>query len=501
MGSTFGSFEIGRRAVHAQQKGVQVTGQNIANANTEGYHRQAVLMKALVPPAAPGVETPPGYGVKVNDIIRVRSGFYEDQMMKSLTALNYWERMEQTYSGIEVIFQEPDETGINVALNEFFDAWQELSVNPENYAVRLGLLEQANSLTGLVRDIYGRLTELKFDVRKELDATLTEINSLAAEVAELNGKISYLQAMKQKSNELLDQRDLCLQELSELINIRVNERADGSIEVLAGGHILLHDDHVFKLKIEEETEEGNGILQLSVQNEMGTKLSIQDGDGAIAGMLQSYNEVFPQYQGDLDELVYALIEEVNNLHREGYGLDGTGKRNFFETYKEDEDEGEEGENPGAPLESDKIGIAAKFAVCDDLTIGNIAASAFVVEGGEENESPIAVPGDGSVALKIARLREALTMEKEENKGTATFSDFFRGVIANLGVEGRETQRMSVSLENVRDRIQERQEAVSGVSLDDEMLNMIQYQHAYNAAARFLNVLDEMLGVMFSEIGR
>ncbi len=492
MGSTFGSFEIGRRAVHAQQKGVQVTGQNIANANTEGYHRQAVLMKALVPPAAPGVETPPGYGVKVNDIIRVRSGFYEDQMMKSLTALNYWERMEQTYSGIEVIFQEPDETGINVALNEFFDAWQELSVNPENYAVRLGLLEQANSLTGLVRDIYGRLTELKFDVRKELDATLTEINSLAAEVAELNGKISYLQAMKQKSNELLDQRDLCLQELSELINIRVNERADGSIEVLAGGHILLHDDHVFKLKIEEETEEGNGILQLSVQNEMGTKLSIQDGDGAIAGMLQSYNEVFPQYQGDLDELVYALIEEVNNLHREGYGLDGTGKRNFFETYNT--------ENEENPAPSDKLGIAAKFAVSADLTIGNIAASSSVVKE-EGDDELIAAPGDGSVALKIARLREALTMEKEENKGTATFSDFFRGVIANLGVEGRETQRMSVSLENVRDRIQERQEAVSGVSLDDEMLNMIQYQHAYNAAARFLNVLDEMLGVMFSEIGR
>ena len=176
-----------------------------------------------------------------------------------------------------------------------------------------------------------------------------------------------------------------------------------------------------------------------------------------------------------------------------------GKRNFFETYKEDEDEGEEGENPGAPLESDKIGIAAKFAVYDDLTIGNIAASSFVEEG-EDNE-PIAVPGDGSVALKIARLREALTMEKDGGEGTATFSDFFRGVIANLGVEGRETQRMSVSLENVRDRIQERQEAVSGVSLDDEMLNMIQYQHAYNAAARFLNVLDEMLGVMFSEIGR
>ena len=465
MGSTFGSFEIGRRAIHAQQKGAQVTGQNIANANTEGYSRQLVLMKALVPPAAPGVETPPGYGVAISDIRRIKSEFYGDQIMKTMTSQNYWERLGETLSGIEVIFQEPEETGINTALNEFFDAWQDLSVNPESHAVRLSLREQAEALTGLVRDIYGRLDELKFDVRKELQATLTQINTLAAEIADLNKKITYLQALGQKSNELLDQRDLCLQELSKHVNIRVNEKVGGSLEVLAGGCILLHDDRHFDLEIREEGG------QLAVYNEIGAKLSIREGDGGIAGMLQSYNTIFPRYQGSLNDLVVTLVEEVNDLHKGGYVFDGpTTGINFF-----------------TPVDPDLGAEALQFSISDEIKmdLNNIAAAS---EPGH--------PGDGSNALEIARLREALVMEGD----TATFHDYFRGVMADLGVDGREAERMSLAMGRVMESLQEKQESISGVSLDDEMLNLVQYQHAYNAAARFLNVLDEMLGVLFSEIG-
>lgn len=466
MGSTFGSFEIGRRAIHAQQKGVQVTGQNIANANTEGYSRQLVLMKALVPPAVPGVETPPGYGVAVSDITRIKSEFYGDQIMKTATSMNYWERLAETLGGIEVIFQEPEETGLNTALNEFFDAWQELSVNPENHATRLSLREQASTLAGLVRDVYTRLDELKFDVKKELEATINQVNFLAKEIADLNQKITYLQALGQKSNELLDQRDLYLEELSKHLNIRVNQKANGAVEVLAGGRILLHDDQSFELKIREESGQ---LVVYSEISEIGADLSLQGG--GIAAMLESYNEIFPQYQGALDELVYTLVQQVNGLHSSGYGLDGNSGRNFFE--------------PLGSVEKAALNFYIDEGILENLSF--IAASA----------SADGVPGDGSRALQIARLREELLMEG----GTATFSDFFRGAIADLGVQGREAQRMSLSLNNVMESLQEQRESISGVSLDDEMLNLIQFQHAYNAAARYLNVLDEMLGVLISEIGR
>lgn len=461
--STFGSFEIGRRAIHAQQKGVQVTGQNIANANTEGYSRQIALMKALVPPAVPGVKTPPGYGVAVSDITRIKSEFYGDQIMKTSTSLEYWKRLDETLSGIEVIFQEPEEGGINTALNEFFDAWQELSVNPENYAVRLSLREHAGALTGLVRDIYLRLEELKFDVRKELESTVNRVNSLAKEIADLNRKITYLQSMGQKSNELLDQRDLLLEELSKHLDIRVNQKADGSVEVLAGGRILLHDDQTFELRVQEE----GGLLK--VYSEIGAELYLRGG--GIAAMLESFNQIFPRYQGALDELVYTLVEEVNALHRNGYGLDGQDGRDFFK-----------------PLDAPEK--AALYFYLDDAILENLS---FIAASATEE----GVPGDGSMALQIAHLREALLMEG----GSATFSDFFRGAIADLGVQGREAQRLSISMENVLDRLKEQREAVSGVSLDDEMLNLVQFQHAYNAAARYLNVLDQMLGLLLSELGR
>lgn len=478
MSSTFGSFEIGRRAIHAQQKGAQVTGQNIANANTEGYSRQVVIMKALVPPAAPGVVTPPGYGVAISDISRVKSEFYGDQLMKALTSQSYWDRLGQTLGGVEVIFQEPGETGINVSLNEFFDAWQELSVNPESFAARISLREQANTLTSVVRDIYNRLDELKFDVEKEIEASLKQVNSLAKEIKEFNEQIVYLQALGQKSNEMLDERDLRLQELSELLDIRVLQKGNGSVEVLAGGRILLHDDRYFPLEMEVNAQE------IEIFNASGSMLSIEGG--GIAGMLESYNRVFPQYQGKLDELVYNLVEKVNEKHQEGFGLDGENGRDFFQIKIEVD-------------ENDFDRAALHFYVDDDI-LENLNYIAAAYEADADPLDPDFEPpgrGNGINALRMARLREELVMED----GNATFHDYFRGMIADLGVEGRETQRMSLSMGTVAERMREQQESVSGVSLDDEMLNLIQYQHAYNAASRYMSVLDQMLGVLINEIGR
>ena len=479
--STFGSFEIGRRAIHAQQKGAQVTGQNIANANTEGYSRQVVMMKALVPPAAPGVVTPPGYGVAISDITRVKSEFYGDQLMKALTSQSYWDRMGQTLGGIEVIFQEPGETGINISLNEFFDAWQELSVNPESFAARISLREQASTLTSVVRDIYKRLDELKFDVEKEVEASLKQVNSLAKEITELNKKIVYLQALGQKSNEMLDERDLRLQELSQLVDIRVLQKDNGSVEVLAAGRILLHDDRYFPLEMKvNDVNHGDGTVtqEIEIFNKSGSKLSVEGG--GIAGMLESYNRAFPQYQGKLDELVYNLVIEVNKIHQEGFGLDGENNRDFFR-----------------PITAGDR-AASNFYV-DDAILGNLnfIATAYTDADPLDPDFEPPGPGNGINALKIAQLREALV----DGLGKATFHDFFRGMIVDLGVEGRETQRMSLSMGTVAERMREQQESVSGVSLDDEMLNLIQYQHAYNAASKYLNVLDQMLGTLISEIGR
>lgn len=472
MSGTFGSFEIGRRAIHAQQKGAQVTGQNIANANTEGYSRQMVQLEAKVPPAVPGVVTPPGYGVGVADITRVKSEFYGNQLMKALNVQNYWESLGESLNGIEVIMQEPSEESINSSLGEFFDAWQELSVNPESHAARLSLREQAVSLSSVVRDIYSRLDEFRYDVQNELQANIKDINAISREITEMNEKIVYLEGMGKKSNELLDERDLRLQELSELVDVRVLQRDNGSVEVIAGGRTLLHDDRHFELGLDMD--------EMKISNSLGAELQLQGGK--LKGLQEAYNETFPRYQGALDELVYGLVNAVNEQHNEGSGLDGS-SGDFFE------------ELPAPPDEEPAHYRAATNFYVHENILEDLDAIAAAQEPGNEGEEP--APGDGSNALAIAELRAGMTMAD----GSATFHDFLRGVIADLGVDGREAQRMSDSMGSVADNMREQQEAISSVSLDDEMLNMVQYQHAYSAAGRFLNTLDQMLGTLIAELGR
>ncbi|HAP31730.1 MAG TPA: flagellar hook-associated protein FlgK, partial [Firmicutes bacterium] len=435
---TFGSFEIGRRALHAQQKGAKVAGQNIANANTEGYSRQVLRLEALVPPAVPGVVTPPGYGVAVSRIDRVTSRFYTHQLMQGLTAEHYWGRLGETLGGIETMFLEPGETGINAQLGEFFDAWQELSVNPESFAARVSLREQAQALIGTVRDVYTRLDGLKYDLQKETEAVLPEVNTIAAEVAALNQKIVQLHALGKRSNEILDQRDLQLQELSKRLNIRVIERGNGSLEVQAGGRILLHDDHHYPLELLTEAD------RISIVNNIGAVLDVSGG--TLEGLLESYNRVIPHYQEALDRLVYQLVGAVNGQHRAGLGLDGSLGNDFFRALPE--------QNRAAASFSLDTNILA------DL---NRIAAANATTG----------PGNGINALNIAGLRVQSLM----GGGTATFHDYYRSMIANLGVEGREAARMHHAMQAATDSFRARQDAVAGVSLDDEMLSLIQFQHA------------------------
>jgi len=710
MGSTFGSFEIGRRGIHVMQKGSQVAGQNIANANTPGYSRQIMNLKALRPPAVPGVETPPGYGVDVAAINRIKSEFYSNQILQSLTARDYWSQLGETLAALEVIFLEPGDTGINTYLSEFFDAWQEVSVNPESYAARVNLVEQADTLSGVVREMYGRLEDMFIDTEKEINDCITEINVLAEEIANLNKQIVFHEALGKVSNELLDERDLRIQELSELIDIKVLQKENGAVEIMAGGRTLLHDDLFFPLEkvivFNEETRE----REFSIQNNF--KFKVNPLGGKLQGLLETFNEVLPFYRAAMDDLAYHLVREVNRVHREGFGLEGSTGLNFFEPWEDpmpgdviisgfeadpggnitslgfppgipdsrklldgeyrletevgyngvstaetvssysrngqalvsgvdvavdnelnssiffevtkldgediylhysyihtkvngdgelqtNADEGikklKAGDNAGVAFgsgdgwtlelnitledilnfsEGDKFiiqvsaagsgsdrirlestdGVKAVYAITaasgafegeqelqffqlDESTgehrkvsliigvNGLTTADAAVFTVGPfqpehpreyiyqaaanlkvnpyliENKDAVAAagkdraPGDGANALEIARLREKLI----EGLGNTTFEDFFRGLMVDLGVQGREAQRLEYNMNAIYENMAEQAEAVSGVSLDDEMLSMIQFQHSYNAAAKFLSIIDQMLETLINEI--
>jgi len=425
-------------------------------------------MEPVTPAAAPGVDPNPGQGVKVSEIVRIKSEFYDNQLMKARTMMSYWQRQRETLEGIEVIFMEPGEHSINQYLSEFFNAWQDLSINPESEATRIALREQAVTLTNVVRDIYSRLFDLSNDLAAELEVSINEVNNLAREIASLNEDIVYLQSLGKKSNELLDERDKRLHELAELIDIRVVQKANGALEVIAGQRTLLHDDRYFELKM-EYTEEGKVYLV----NDRGMQL--YPSGGKLESIIYSYNETFPCYMGHLDRMVEELVSRVNELHLQGYDLYGNQAGCFFAPLLQ-----------AAPGEK-ALPPSLRFRVAEEIIedVNRIAASA-------KPQSP----GDGSLALSIA----GLSNERCIAQGTTTFSDYFRGFISQLGVEGRESERAVVAMRATMDQLEMVRESISGVSLDDEMLDMIQFQHAYNAASKFLSILDEMLFTLINELG-
>lgn len=464
--SIFASFEIGRKALRVQHKGMEVSGQNVANANTPGYSRQRAEMESVVPPIVAGTDMAPGRGVMVTDIIRIRSEFYHAQLVNTNSHKSYWEMRRETFMGAEAIFMEPDDYGINKYLGDFFDTWQELSSSPEDSAVRAGLRENAVSLTRSVEDVYMRLEAMRLDLQDELYMRVDEVNRIAETIGELNEKIVFIDALQQKSNELLDQLDLAIEELARLVDINVYRKANGTVEIFAGDRIIVQEDRVFQIRV--EAGGANGSLQ--VVSHRGLTVALRTG--RVQGLLDAVNSDLPKLQDELNLLVNTLIEEVNELHRAGYGLDSNSGYNFF-----------------AAIGNLELPAALQFRVSEEINenLAHIAAS------GASGE-----PGNGAGALAIARLRDERVPGRLDGSSIA---EYYRGVITRLGVEAQDCERMTEAFGKTESQLLELHRSVAGVNLDEEMLNMTQFQHAWHAAARYLNYVDQMLSMLFNELGR
>ncbi len=465
----FGSMEIGRRSLRAQLKGMEVSGQNVANANTPGYSRQRVDLQAIAIPLVPGIPLSPGRGVKVAAVQRIQSQFYRSQLNQNHGHLGYWETCQETFQGVEVILMEPEEHGLNRLLGDFFDLWHELSASPESMDVRTSLQAQAVTFTRTVQEVYLRSNDLSLSLQEEMTQRVEEINFLTKEIAAINEKVTLMYNLGDTSNELLDQLDRAVEQLSALIDVQTLYRSNGVVQVFTGGRMLVQDNHSYSLSI-ARSDAG----AIDIHSDRGQPLTLHSG--RLAALQQSVNAIIPDLQGKFDQMVCRLVEEVNALHRDGYGLDGTGERNFFE-----------------PIVADSlIPPSLQFKLSADLFGVAGCEPARVAAAFEPGE-----PGNGANALEVARLREALIMED----GTASIIEYYRSIVASLGVEGQECERMVGAYTAAEAQLFERNQAIAGVDLDEEMLNMIQFQHAWHAASLFIKSVDEMLSILLYELGR
>ena len=453
--SSFSAIELLRRALASHQRALDVTGHNVANVNTPGFTRQEVVLASVPPPGSLSRFATPllaGGGVRVASLRQARDVFLDRQLRQARQSSAEWQARADFWSQVEAVFPEPSDVGLGELLARFWNAWQEVSLNPESLAARTSLVQQAQVLTDALRQAAQRLDQ----VRQHLDAVATghveRVNQIARELASVNVQIARLEVSGQAALDLRDHREQLLAELEELADVTYSEADTGELLVYLQGRELVGPGG---RSTEIAVGLGPGGLHTFTWPD-GEGLVVRRG--ALSAVVGERDTQVPELQGRLDRVAQSLIEQVNDLHDDGYDLDG---------------------NRGGPFFQGTDARTIRVAFQDPRRVA--AAGSW---GGDGE------PGNGDVARRIAQLRGSDAIDGE-----------YRTLVAEVGVRSQEARRQVAYQELLADQVRLRREATSGVSLDEEMTNMIRFQHAYDAAARMVRTVDEMVRTLLDMVGR
>jgi flagellar hook-associated protein 1 FlgK len=453
---TFFGIELASRALQSMQMAMNTTGHNLANINTPGYSRQRVNLATTEPQVLEGVRTLfMGSGVRVESIQRIRDMFLDGRVASTSSQYYRLNTLYQRLTQVEDVFSEPTDAGLSRQIVGFFNAFQELSANPENVGVRASVYQKVDGMARTFRQLAARLDEIFVEMEQRVQATVSEINFIAQSIADLNVKSRYNKALGTTPNDLLDKRTNLIEKLSEYIEARATEMPDGTVRLSLGEFVLVEAERAHNLP--SEVDYVNKLLT------DGAGIQAYIGGGSIRGLMDAM-EYVRTYRDRLDSLARELVYSVNAIHETGYGLDGNTGYRLLEG-------------------SDALSIRVSEDVAD---INHIAAGVT------------SAPGDGNKALEIARLRQQ-ALASLDNK---TIPDFYSALVAELGEHTRAASTGQENQKIILQNLQAEREAVSGVNMDEEMSNLLRYQRSYQAAAHLVNIMDAAIADMLAAfVGR
>lgn len=440
-------LESARRALMTQRLAMNVTSHNIANVNTPGYTRQRADLEATQPLKRKAGLI--GTGVAVDHIGRLRNQFI-DQQVRSNNQMNGDLLSQQQYLlQIEALVNEPSDVGLNNAMSKFFNSFHELAKNPDSAGIRNIVLQQGINLTGSFKRLDQGLKKLINDTDIDVEYKLGRINQLAKEISELDLQITSKQVNNVSPNDAKDQRDLKIEELSKLVNIKVSEDSRGSTIVSVGGLVIASRAGAVELRAERVGNNLNVVSSLT-----GSPVNISGGE--LGGILKARNTILSDFQNKLNQAAATLINRVNSLHSSGYGL-GTPPStgiNFF------------------------TGSGSADIDIDPNIVNNLNNIAGSSDGS---------PGDNAIALAIAGIEN----ERILNGGTTSIKQFYASLVSGLGSQINNVENNLKLNDLVLNQLENQRQSVSGVSIDEEMTNMIKYQRSFDAAAKVVNSVNEL----------
>lgn len=472
MNSTFHGLETAKRALFAQQNGLYTTGNNIANANTLGYTRQRVNFAATEgwPPASMNRSQFAGQlgtGVSAESIHRVREFYLDVQYRAENAKVGYYASNASAMAKLEDILNETgkDPVGLARVLNDFRDSWQELSTNPENDGVREVVIQRGHAVADTFQHLYNTIQFYRQDLGKQVDGDVDKINSLLRGIDDLNRQIAQMEPHGYLPNNLYDERDRLVDELSGYMAIEVEKipsESNGNAKAIAEGIYVIRVNGI-------EIVNKDRYLELQVDRQDGYVANVSFGGvpvefedlplGKMKSLIENYGYddgkgTYPELLAKLDSLADEFAANVNGAHAKGFKKDGQQGGNLFI------------EGAGA----------AGIKMLDQIEPDDLAPS-LTIDGS----------GDGKNARNVAESIQGVMSEYER-------------MIGRIGVEAQFANQQRKSAATLKTAVEENRLSVGTVSLDEEMMDMIKFQHAYNAAARTITVIDEMLDKIVNGMG-
>ncbi len=552
--SLSGILDMGRRALELAQLRVQTTAHNISNADTEAYSRQRVESTPTRPRLVQGGLL--GTGARPESIERVTSTFLEHQLLTEKQSRGQLDLLATALSHVEEVLSEAQVGGLSSAITEFFNTWQELAVNPEGVAERQAVVAQGVALARQFGIYTDAIDQVAVDTRSDLESSVEKINTLAAKIADTNQAIVSAEAGGNQANDLRDMRNRLLGQLADLTEFTVVETGDPlDFTVQVKGQTVVQGVQSLDVAVVND-EQGLPTLAM-VQGGVTSRFFELPDRGRVGAALRVIRTDVPQVQEGLNEIAVFLAANVNALHQQGYALDETTNQRFFESPLSVA--AGSGNTGGATASEPTVADAASFTGHDyqiqftapdtyqvvDTTSGAtvVAASAgnyssgaaisfdglevtltdatgppaagdtFAVTVDAAYASGIAVdatieshpeqvvaagtqaglPGDNTIAKAIAGLAQKGTM----GGGTTTFIESVAGLVSQAGVDSAQAQQALERQELVVQQVQAQREAVSGVSLDEEAANLVEFQRSYQAAAKVIATADKMLETLLN----
>ncbi len=458
------ALEIGKTGLTIYRVATEVTSQNIANVNTPGYSRQRIILESAPPTTANGF--PLGSGVRIGSVERYYDGLIQKQIVNAQTTQGFDTTKSNVLQQIEPTFNEVANDGLGTAIADFFGSWQDLSLNPVGSTERQTVITRAQLLVDNFHSVSGALTDAATTQDQSLVPLVNDMNATLQSIAKLNGQIRYTEQSSGNANEMRDQRDQLVRDLSKQTGITFTENSDGTTDVVfkdTGAALVTGSNYgSFSLTVNAGPPAKYDV-NLTPVGGVSAVVTPSATTGSLGATLALRDTIIPGYQAKVDLLATTIASTINTQHQLGFDLNGTAGIAIFSTATS----------------------AAAITINPLLTsTAQIAASGSAT-----------LQGDNSNALKLAQIKGTNTM----SGGTTTFNSYYSSMVSTIGLDVQSSKNTVSQDDAFLKQLNALRESSSGVSLDEELANLIKYQRSYQASAKLISTASDMLDIALNMV--